>query len=801
MVLVEGEPGIGKTALARETVEQARRLGYTVGVGIAHETDNVSPLASLGPALRSGVTPMVTSAEFLDLAPVIEQPLWLAERLADLLRMRADAAPLLVVLDDAQWADPLSTFVLRIVPARLADAPIVWFLTSRPAPGGPADLVAAAADVVNRIMLDGLSEEAVLELAADRLGHSVDEPTARQLADTKGVPFVAVQVAEGLAGAGLPAGLTEGVRQRMAAMSPVGRSLLRTGVVLGDRFQLDDAANLMGEQPERLSEPLDEVIRAGLVEDDGTYVAFRHDLLRQAVYAEVPPSARRALHSAIVEQFLNAGRRHAEVAPHVLATAKAGDLRAVEILRQAAYEIVETMSTTSAAFIQCAFDLLPAENPLRSEVGRDVVAILVAARCFDKAMAFAVELLSDPMSDDVAEAVRLTLAPRLWASGRYDELASWIAEAADGSRLAAFRAFSGAEPSIPAGDDVARSVLLTAAAENHERLGNYAKAYELYVAARGLAADEVGCLPPVLLELRELSALAHISNPDAVLPRLADLRQRPESSWYAARIAAVTALVALGAGRLELAASSVETAAARAEGLADHPVNPLIQRVRANVATLRGRRPFVSPAWQDESLVQAAVSASKSGDTDALRKAVDSLTDLAARNPDADGIAGAAAIGRGLITGDLAAAIKVLRTAHRPLLLATALEEQGRLLLSAGDRDAAVAALDEARDSFASLGATGPATRVQRIMQAAGVRRRRWNAVPQRSDTGWEALTTMERRVALLIADGHTNRSAAAELTLSPNTISTHLRAVFTKLNVTSRVQLTKLVLAQNPPT
>jgi DNA-binding NarL/FixJ family response regulator len=58
----------------------------------------------------------------------------------------------------------------------------------------------------------------------------------------------------------------------------------------------------------------------------------------------------------------------------------------------------------------------------------------------------------------------------------------------------------------------------------------------------------------------------------------------------------------------------------------------------------------------------------------------------------------------------------------------------------------------------------------------------------------------MERSVALLIADGHSNRSAAEKLVLSPSTISTHLRAVFRKLDVHSRVQLTNLVLRRNGP-
>jgi DNA-binding CsgD family transcriptional regulator len=91
---------------------------------------------------------------------------------------------------------------------------------------------------------------------------------------------------------------------------------------------------------------------------------------------------------------------------------------------------------------------------------------------------------------------------------------------------------------------------------------------------------------------------------------------------------------------------------------------------------------------------------------------------------------------------------------------------------------------------------------VQAVLQAAGVRRRRWSAVPTRPESGWEALTPMERKVALLVADGHTNRSAAEELVLSASTVGTHLRNVFSKLDVNSRVQLTRLVLQRfaSPP-
>jgi DNA-binding CsgD family transcriptional regulator len=74
-----------------------------------------------------------------------------------------------------------------------------------------------------------------------------------------------------------------------------------------------------------------------------------------------------------------------------------------------------------------------------------------------------------------------------------------------------------------------------------------------------------------------------------------------------------------------------------------------------------------------------------------------------------------------------------------------------------------------------------------------------------RAQFGWKSLTETETKVARLIAEGHTNRSAAAELFVSVNTISTHLRSVFSKLDVNSRVQLTRQVLeclpAEQQPT
>ncbi|MFD5636195.1 response regulator transcription factor [Streptomyces sp. NPDC127077] len=99
--------------------------------------------------------------------------------------------------------------------------------------------------------------------------------------------------------------------------------------------------------------------------------------------------------------------------------------------------------------------------------------------------------------------------------------------------------------------------------------------------------------------------------------------------------------------------------------------------------------------------------------------------------------------------------------------------------------------MDKAWDDYNRIGAIRYRSNVQKAMADAGVRRRtKWAAVAARPSSGWGALTEAERRVAALIANGHTNRSAARELGVSVNTVGTHLRLVFSKLRIQSRVQL-----------
>jgi len=165
----------------------------------------------------------------------------------------------------------------------------------------------------------------------------------------------------------------------------------------------------------------------------------------------------------------------------------------------------------------------------------------------------------------------------------------------------------------------------------------------------------------------------------------------------------------------------------------------------------------------------------------------------AARNPGVASFEGVALNTRGRSSADLdmiGQSAEVLARSPRPLLRAVGADTYGRALLAAGDRTAGLQQLDRAWDDYHLMGAWAWSAEIQRTMRQAGARRAKWSTGQPRPATGWAALSDAERRVAALIGSGHTNKTAAAQLGVSVNTIATHLRSLFTKLGIQSRVQL-----------
>jgi len=181
------------------------------------------------------------------------------------------------------------------------------------------------------------------------------------------------------------------------------------------------------------------------------------------------------------------------------------------------------------------------------------------------------------------------------------------------------------------------------------------------------------------------------------------------------------------------------------------------------------------------------------GAADFTECAVEIAEEGARRNPDVATLTGLALNMRGLFNRDqatVAESLKVLQHSPRLVLRAAGAEGYGTMLLDAGQRAAALRQLDAAWDDYDHMGAFARRATVQRVMRRAGVRRAKW--VSDHSGSQPRSLTEAERRVAYLIADGHTDKSAAKVLGISANTVGTHVRSAYSKLGVQSRVQLAK---------
>ena len=148
MVLIEGGPGLGKTRLLQAAWACAEGMAFRVGRGMADPIESVVELAALMEALFEGDPPLLERAALRDVHAAPEQRFWLLQDIQALLEQAALNHPLLICLDDMQWADSGTAAALRSLPQRLASLPVAWFLTTRPRQGS-AQILTALAELVD----------------------------------------------------------------------------------------------------------------------------------------------------------------------------------------------------------------------------------------------------------------------------------------------------------------------------------------------------------------------------------------------------------------------------------------------------------------------------------------------------------------------------------------------------------------------------------------------------------------------------------------------------------------------------
>jgi DNA-binding CsgD family transcriptional regulator/DNA-binding Lrp family transcriptional regulator len=207
------------------------------------------------------------------------------------------------------------------------------------------------------------------------------------------------------------------------------------------------------------------------------------------------------------------------------------------------------------------------------------------------------------------------------------------------------------------------------------------------------------------------------------------------------------------------------------------------------------RKNVLQTEWMDVAdepqMVRIALA---TGDRELAESAVVDANRRAALSRDVPSLDAIAAHATGLLNGDrdtLSKAVSLFERSPRSLALAAAYEDLGLAHQRRGTSGSAIDALSQALVLFVRTGATLDAARLRRRLRELGIRRR--VATADKPTKGWAAMTKSELAVAELVADGLTNREIAERLFISPHTVNTHLRQVFVKLAVNSRVALTRI--------
>jgi DNA-binding CsgD family transcriptional regulator/tetratricopeptide (TPR) repeat protein len=199
-------------------------------------------------------------------------------------------------------------------------------------------------------------------------------------------------------------------------------------------------------------------------------------------------------------------------------------------------------------------------------------------------------------------------------------------------------------------------------------------------------------------------------------------------------------------------------------------------------------------------LVQIALAA---GDPIRARAAADAASRFAERNPDVASIAGVAAHAQGLVNRDpaqLRNAVALLRESPRPLTRAAALEDAATAEKDNGRRDRAVELLERAIADCTGCGARRAVDRMHKQLKTLGVQAGTPHEQARPPASPLSGLTAAELGIARLVADGLTNQQIAARIRRSPHTVDSHLRNIFGKLGINSRVALTRIILSGGLP-
>jgi DNA-binding CsgD family transcriptional regulator len=321
-LLLEGEPGIGKTTLWRASLEAESAAGRTVLVARPAATEAALGLSGLtdlfgGVAEATRAVLPEPQAKAIGAALLVTEvedaidPRALAAGVLGMLRSLAADRPVTVAIDDLQWLDEASVSALAFAVRRLTDERVHLVATVRTAPdGGPHQILAALPPDIVRIPIGPLSPGALHRVITDHTGSSLPRPVLMKVHElTGGNPFYALEAARFLLSESddlggsldlpLPPNLEALVQARLGRLPrPVLRSVEPAALLADPMIPVLEAVS---DEPDRLDERLDRAVSAGVVTVSGDRVRFTHPLLAEGAASMIGPRRRSKLHRRLAE--------------------------------------------------------------------------------------------------------------------------------------------------------------------------------------------------------------------------------------------------------------------------------------------------------------------------------------------------------------------------------------------------------------------------------------------------------------------------------------------------------------------
>jgi len=342
-VLIEGEPGIGKSALVRAAVAEAPEAGCQVFWGAGDELGQELPLLPFLDGLR--VREPSTNPRRKMIVQLLrgevsadrgtDVPAVLAEQLLALVAEQCAVRPVILVIDDLQWADQASITLWGRLARSAQQVPLLLIGMMRPVPQRD-DVLALrrVAGDATRLQLTGLTGAAVADLVAALAGGRPDDGLLRFADGAAGNPLYVTELvaalargsgltvteagAAELAGGSAPGSLSAAIADRLGFVTGPVREVLRAAALLGVDFAVPDLAVVLGRGVTDLIPAVDEARAVGVLTESGRGLGFRHPLIRAALYDEMPAPVRAAWHRDAGHALAEAGAPTDRVARQLL---------------------------------------------------------------------------------------------------------------------------------------------------------------------------------------------------------------------------------------------------------------------------------------------------------------------------------------------------------------------------------------------------------------------------------------------------------------------------------------------------